>query len=184
IRHACGQRDNREPELPSSSASEDIGRTERSGSNASMSETRITSCPVPDVAADTVPRAVSIIAGGITAFASRVANEVERQQPDWIWHRLDFAEFERHSSLVTTSFIFIPPLLTSDGMTPDLMQSQRVFEHAGTHSSGHFILLSSALVYGTGANRQGLVREDCPPLRNENHVCDAWASLEALASEH
>jgi 1-acyl-sn-glycerol-3-phosphate acyltransferase len=149
-----------------------------------MSDTTSTSCPVSDLAAGTVARSVNIIAAANTPLATKLTNALERQQPDWTWRLLDSAQFNRFAFPSTTSVILIPPVLASDGMTPHLPQAQPLLEQAASHFSGPLVLISSALVYGTGPNRQALVHEDYPPLRNENRVCEAWVSLEALAARY
>ena len=57
-----------------------------------------------------------------------------------------------------TNYIYIPIPADSDGMMPDQNEAQRVFQHAAQAGGRQFILLSSALIYGTGPGRQALVK--------------------------
>lgn len=79
--------------------------------------------------------------------------------------------------------LYLPSFSSDDeGMTPDLSEARRVFQQAGGIRDGKFILLSSALIYGIGAGRQGLVSEDYSAPRNPRHtICDEWKMLEELA---
>lgn len=68
-------------------------------------------------------------------------------------------------------------------MLPDPTEARRVIEHAVQISRGHFILLSSAAVYGIGANRQGLAAEDYALAGCDSQkICEQWRALEQLAS--
>jgi 1-acyl-sn-glycerol-3-phosphate acyltransferase len=76
--------------------------------------------------------------------------------------------------------IYLP---TVDAMLPDQAEARRVIEHAAQISGGHFILLSSAGVYGIGANRQALAAEDYSLAGCESQkICDRWRTLERLAT--
>src|SRR6476646_7337806 len=76
--------------------------------------------------------------------------------------------------------IYLPPV---DAMLPDPAEARRVLEHAAQVSGGHFILLSSAAVYGIGANRQALAAEDYSLAGCESQkICEQWRSLERLAT--
>jgi len=76
--------------------------------------------------------------------------------------------------------IYLPPV---DAMLPDPADARRVLEHAAQVSGGHFILLSSAAVYGIGANRQALAAEDYSLAGGESQkICEQWRALERLAT--
>lgn len=76
--------------------------------------------------------------------------------------------------------IYLP---TIDQMLPDQAEARRVFEHAAKFSGRHFVLLSSAAVYGIGANRQALAGEDYSLAGCEaQKICEQWRSLERLAT--
>jgi len=76
--------------------------------------------------------------------------------------------------------IYLP---TTDVLLPDSAEARRVIEHAVQISRGHFILLSSAAVYGIGANRQALAGEDYALAGCDSQkICEQWRALERLAT--
>jgi len=76
--------------------------------------------------------------------------------------------------------IYLP---TTDVLLPDSAEARRVIEHAVQISRGHFILLSSAAVYGIGANRQALAGEDYALAGCDSQkICGQWRALERLAT--
>ena len=78
------------------------------------------------------------------------------------------------------AYIYLP---TADAMLPDSAKSRRVIERAAQISGGHFILVSSAAVYGIGANRQALASEDYSLAGYESQkICGQWRALERLAT--
>ena len=82
-----------------------------------------------------------------------------------------------------TNYIYIPTPTDHDGMMPDQNEAQRVFQHAAQAGGRQFILLSSALIYGTGPGRQALVNENYSAPGSDGHrICDQWRLLESLAS--
>src|SRR5256885_15995259 len=71
--------------------------------------------------------------------------------------------------------VYLPASADRDGMTPDLAEAQRVFQHAAQAGGRQFILLSSALIYGTGPGRQALVNENySAPGPDAHRICDQW----------
>src|SRR5436305_2615227 len=82
-----------------------------------------------------------------------------------------------------TNYIYIPTLADHDGMMADQNEAQRVFRHAAQAGGRQFILLSSALIYGTGPGRRALVNENYSAPGPDGHrICDQWRWLESLAS--
>src|ERR1051326_4684313 len=76
--------------------------------------------------------------------------------------------------------IYLP---TVNAMLADAAEARLVIERAAQISGGHFILLSSAAMYGIGANRQALVAEDYSLAGCESQkVCELWKALERLAT--
>ena len=57
------------------------------------------------------------------------------------------------------SYVYLPHSADRDGMTPDLLEAARVFQFASENGGGKFVLISSALIYGTGPNRPPFVDE-------------------------
>jgi len=132
----------------------------------------------------TQARTVAIVSSKPGFFAASLANELRRLQPGWHWKLLDHPESAGVAAAPAegTSYVYLPALATRDGMVPDLREAQLVFESAASHPGCHFVLLSSALVYGTGPGRTGFVTEDQPPCRNGgDRVSQTWSSLESLA---
>jgi 1-acyl-sn-glycerol-3-phosphate acyltransferase/nucleoside-diphosphate-sugar epimerase len=79
--------------------------------------------------------------------------------------------------------IYVPSPAGREGMAPDLPQAERVFEHCAALRPRKLILLSSALIYGTGTARQGLVDESyATPRHGADAISGAWKSLEGIAS--
>jgi 1-acyl-sn-glycerol-3-phosphate acyltransferase len=76
--------------------------------------------------------------------------------------------------------IYLP---ATDAMLPDQSEARLVFEQAAKISTKHFVLLSSAAVYGIGPNRQALASEDYSLAACESQkICEQWRSLERLAA--
>jgi 1-acyl-sn-glycerol-3-phosphate acyltransferase len=78
-------------------------------------------------------------------------------------------------------YLYVPALTDTEVMVPDLAEAARAFNHLASSGSGKVIVLSSALVYGTGPGRQALVSEDYPPQRKPGSISSAWDALEKLA---
>ncbi len=83
-----------------------------------------------------------------------------------------------------TVYIYVPAHADSECMTPDLCEARQVFQQFARLWPYKLILLSSALIYGTGAARQCLVAEDyIAPSQGRDQIAGRWKSLEALAQE-
>jgi 1-acyl-sn-glycerol-3-phosphate acyltransferase/nucleoside-diphosphate-sugar epimerase len=82
-----------------------------------------------------------------------------------------------------TNYVYLPNPADSDGMVPNLAEAQHVLQSAQSVKIRRFLLISSALIYGTGPGRRPLVEEGyAVPGPDTQRVCDAWSSLEALAA--
>ncbi len=67
-------------------------------------------------------------------------------------------------------------------MIPDLAEAELVFQGLVQRAARRVIVLSSALIYGTGPGRQALVSEDfAPPRKRGDAIAEGWNSLEDLA---
>jgi len=84
-----------------------------------------------------------------------------------------------------TSYLFVPPFGDHEGTIPDLGEAEAALRHLGTPQNGNVVLVSSALIYGTGPGRQALAREDySPPGKGGRRICDQWILLERLVRRH
>ena len=82
----------------------------------------------------------------------------------------------------TCQCLYVPAFGDKDGVTPDLAEAQLVFEQLSRVKSGKVVLISSALIYGTGPGRQAFATEDYyAPGNGGKRICDKWIALERLA---
>ena len=82
-------------------------------------------------------------------------------------------------------YIYLPVAADADGLTPDEQQAQRVLQVVARSGGRQFVLLSSALIYGTGHGRHALVDESYSlPGHNACSISSKWKSLESLAGGH
>ncbi|MBZ5507127.1 MAG: 1-acyl-sn-glycerol-3-phosphate acyltransferase [Acidobacteriia bacterium] len=85
----------------------------------------------------------------------------------------------------SVSYLYVPSLIGTDAMAPDLAEAERVFRNLALQRSRKIIVLSSALIYGTGASRQALVSEDYVTSRKAGQVIStSWSILEKLALQY
>lgn len=81
------------------------------------------------------------------------------------------------------TYVYLPSAADRDGMTPDLPEAARVFQFGAGREGCHLVLISSALIYGTGPNRPPFVNESYyAPGNSVECVRDRWASLESSAA--
>ncbi len=97
-------------------------------------------------------------------------------------------EFTRRGANVQnaaeTAYIYVPSYADRECITPDLCEARQVFQQFARLWPHKLILLSSALIYGTGSARQCLVAEDySAPTQGRDQIAGRWKSLEALAQE-
>jgi 1-acyl-sn-glycerol-3-phosphate acyltransferase/nucleoside-diphosphate-sugar epimerase len=80
-------------------------------------------------------------------------------------------------------YVYVPTPADRDGMTPDLREAERLF--AGIQpQTKKFVVISSALVYGTGPGRQALVDEGYSAPGEQDRISHQWSRLEALAERY
>jgi 1-acyl-sn-glycerol-3-phosphate acyltransferase len=129
-------------------------------------------------------RRVTVVAGSNNLLAQELLSLL-RQSVGYDWQLIDTGTLGALSDPGTPDQVHlcIPSFSSDDdGMSPDLAEAGRIFDHAEKIQSGKFILLSSALIYGIGAGRQGLVTEDYSAPRNPRYrICGRWKALEELA---
>src|SRR5947207_6832822 len=84
-----------------------------------------------------------------------------------------------------TIYIYMPSLSDRNGMAPDLSEAETVLRQFARLRARKFILLSSALIYGTGPGRQSLVAESYRARSaGDGPISDQWRSLEEAAKRH
>lgn len=81
------------------------------------------------------------------------------------------------------TYVYVPGSGDRDGMTPDLAEAGRLFGPLSQLRGGTFVLVSSALVYGTGPGRRALVEEDYSPPGIRTFIPQRWRDLEEQASK-
>jgi 1-acyl-sn-glycerol-3-phosphate acyltransferase len=83
------------------------------------------------------------------------------------------------------SYIYTPSLTDRAGMMPDVSEAERVFQQSAKLRPRKLVLLSSALIYGIGPGRQGLVGENyAAGIDRGNRISSGWKLLEAMAGQY
>ncbi len=78
-----------------------------------------------------------------------------------------------------TTCIYLPSAADREGITPNLFEAEHIFQQV---ACGHFVLLSNALIYGTGPSRPPFVDETySPPGNSDTCISAQWAALERSA---
>ena len=141
---------------------------------------------IPDERAGaTLPR-MTILAATNDPFALRLLDELRRIQPECrcvaagdgnVAFNVAFTEISAGAAIC----IYVPSPTNRAGTLPNLEEAGAVFDRAAHGAGRHFVLLSSALIYGTGPGRRGLVDEDYSPPGNTDAIAAAWGALEELA---
>ena len=105
-------------------------------------------------------------------------------------HECCFAELSSFCNSVDASgpeasYVYAPSFIDREGMMPDLSEAERVFQRSAGLRPKKLVLLSSALIYGTGPWRLGLVSEDyIAGNYRGDQICRGWRSLEAMAGQY
>src|SRR5260370_11685212 len=124
---------------------------------------------------------IALIARAGNAWARGLLQSPRRAGPTHEYELTEVAGFcsraaEPDSEL---SCIYIPSLTDKEGTLPDLSEAERVFQQSGGIRPRKFVLLSSALIYGTGPARKSLVTEDySAPGFGTGQICSRWKLLE------
>ena len=80
-------------------------------------------------------------------------------------------------------YVYLPNTVDDDRMIPDQDRADKVLKGAAQRGGRQFVLLASALVYGTGPGRQPMANEAYSmPGHDSNRIGDQWKSLESLAA--
>jgi 1-acyl-sn-glycerol-3-phosphate acyltransferase len=135
---------------------------------------------IPDARASATLPQMTILAATNDPFALRLLDELRRIQPECRCVAAGNVAFSEISAGATIC-IYVPSLTSRAGTRPNLEEAKAVFDRAAHGAGRHFVLLSSALIYGTGPGRRGLVDEDYSPPGNSDAISAAWGALEELA---
>jgi 1-acyl-sn-glycerol-3-phosphate acyltransferase len=119
----------------------------------------------------------------INGLAGALMKELQPQsekQPDG-----DTAQGNHSRDTDSITHLYVPSLTGRDGMIPDLSDAAYKFQHISQNNCTRLVVLSSALIYGTGPGRQALVSEEDSVLRQRSHsISHAWQALENLAAQY
>jgi len=125
---------------------------------------------------------IAVIARGGNLLAIHLTDALRRQRPG--------TQFSLVSPGFTASdypggAIYVPTLSDRNGMFPDLGEVQAVVQQSPRLEGKKLVVISSALIYGTGPSRQSLVTEDYrAAVRSSRRIADQWKGLENLISQN
>lgn len=123
-----------------------------------------------------------LVARNDNRLASGLLSVLQSSAPDK-WEAVTPEVFcKRPAENPQATCIFVPTLRGRDGMLPDNEEADRVFQAAAASGIKKMILLSSALVYGTGPGRQPMAGENYSLPGNNQRICSEWSLLEASAT--
>ncbi len=135
-----------------------------------------------EISAHAPARAVLVLAPASNSFAQSLLDELNQLHPQW--HCLRDDSGAGASRIALASSVYVPSLNGDGGMMPNLIEAKRFLACAAVRQSSQLILLSSAMIYGTGPGRNGLASEDYSfPGNGDSRISKAWRSLETLARE-
>src|SRR5215470_13509354 len=97
---------------------------------------------------------IAVIARGGNSLAVSLAQTLRLQRPAI---QCDCVSIPGPSVARCESCVYIPTLCDRNGMVPDLKEAEAVFQQSAQLPNIKFVLLSSALIYGTGPGRQSMV---------------------------
>ena len=80
--------------------------------------------------------------------------------------------------------VYLPSRIGHDGMLPNLIAARQALKQVAQSTIPKVVLVSSALIYGAGCERQSLASEECAlPGDQGRTISNDWNTLEALAAE-
>jgi len=129
---------------------------------------------------------ITLIAGKENTWAGLLfAALTDAAEPTEVCAQEDLSAFlSRADSPAAPTLVYVPSFADGDGMMPDLSEAGLVFEQCAKLRPAKFILLSSALVYGTGTARQAFASEEyATPQHGRDAISAAWKALEAMADQ-
>jgi 1-acyl-sn-glycerol-3-phosphate acyltransferase len=136
--------------------------------------------------ASTPARTLAIMSAKNNSLATGLLNQFSGLRPEWRCFLLNDGDKDRADlDGAATSCIFVPSFTTRDRLSPDLSEASRLFESTSLRQVTQFVLISSALVYGTGPGRHGLATEShLPHPAHSSCISEQWSSLETLVREN
>jgi 1-acyl-sn-glycerol-3-phosphate acyltransferase len=123
---------------------------------------------------------IAIIRSDHNRWAETVFRAVRQQSRNeyFFIHTDDFATqtYQQQSR-----YLYVPPLSGAEGTTPNLAQAESDFQILTRLKRGTLVLISSALIYGTGPERPPFAAEEYSAARAGGpRIADRWNSLETL----
>ncbi|HYL09616.1 MAG TPA: 1-acyl-sn-glycerol-3-phosphate acyltransferase [Candidatus Acidoferrales bacterium] len=130
---------------------------------------------------------IALIAQAGNIWARALLESLRRARPTLEYNLAEPVGFCREAAEQDSelSCVYTPSLTDKEGVMPDLSEAERVFQQSAGVRPSKFILLSSAIIYGTGPARKSLVTEDYSGRSfGTDRICRRWKSLEAAAARH
>jgi 1-acyl-sn-glycerol-3-phosphate acyltransferase/nucleoside-diphosphate-sugar epimerase len=130
------------------------------------------------------PVSIKIIAGKRSAFPTGLITELraETQQQCSLAGAEDLG---RQGCARATHYVYFPSLTDKEAMTADLVEAALVFPDLARTTAKMVVVISSALIYGTGPGRQPWVSEQyAAPGKANGAIAESWNSLEQLALQN
>ena len=130
---------------------------------------------------------IALIARNSNSWANSLFKALRQIESTYKCYFADINEFCSRADVSDSegSYVYLPSFADRDGMMPDLSEAEHVFQQSAKRRPGKLVLLSSALIYGTGTARQSLVTENyAAPGHGRQEICNRWKSLEAMACRY
>ena len=129
-----------------------------------------------------------IVAHSGNGWAADLRDCLRRVESSGQYHLLATDSFcnpnDRGERKAENAYVYVPSYADDECMIPDLCEARQVFQQFMRLWPHKLVLLSSALIYGTGTARQCLVSEDySAPGQGRSEIAGRWKSLEALGQE-
>src|SRR5262249_18251934 len=121
---------------------------------------------------------IAVIARGGNPLAINLTDALRRQGSGT---QFDLVPPGSSLSYASHGAVYVPSVCDRNGMLPDLVEVQAVIEPSPQLGGKKLVVISSALIYGTGPSRQSLVAEDYSAgAGSGRRIADQWKSLENL----
>jgi 1-acyl-sn-glycerol-3-phosphate acyltransferase len=128
----------------------------------------------------------TLIAGCNNTLAERLLLSLQLRHPEGNYRAVSLFNLYGATAPVDLGrcSVYVPSL-DPHGTVPCLQQAGRVFRQLAHLDVPRLILISSAQIYGTGCNRQGMASEEyCLPSKKQNSICTQWELLESFAKSY